>query len=160
MPNLICIKYIFCGFTLLRCSFTVHQLVERSQAGARCDCPFFLRPLQTTWYFLTSYKHCARNWEWHGPGQAGRSSLLFRGREAVRSWAEEHLGTDTAVSCEWWESLSSAPTAPIPHRCVKVNLNTHWRAQLTGQTAWPKFWKGENSKSGSTQVMPLTISDL
>lgn len=34
MSNLICIKYIFCGFTLLRCSFTVHQLVERSQ---RCQ---------------------------------------------------------------------------------------------------------------------------
>lgn len=106
MPNIICIKYIYLWlYSSRRCSLTIHQLVEKSQAGAKCGCPFFLRPLQTTRYLgvFLPLTNTARNWPWHGPGKAGRHSLLFRDRETVGSWSEEHLRTDTAVR---WECLS------------------------------------------------------
>lgn len=112
MPNIICMKYLYLWlYSPRRCSFTIHQLVEKSQAGAKCDCPFFLRPLQTTRYlgvFLPLTKtvqgtgngmdqarlgdaHCSsgveRLWD-HGQRSTGGLTLLW------------------AVSCEWRESLS------------------------------------------------------
>lgn len=167
MPNIICIKYLYLWlYSPRRCSFTIHQLVEKSQAGAKCDCPFFLRPLQTTRYlgvFLPLTKTVqgtgngmdqARLGDAHCSSGVGR--LWDHGQRST--WGLTLLWAVSDGSPSAWGS--AAPTALIPHRHCKVSLSTYWRGQLTGQITLPKFRKGENSKSGSAQAMPLTISDL
>lgn len=163
------LKYIYLWlYSSRRCFFTVHQLVKKSQAGAKCDCPFFLRPLQTTRYLgaflpLTntargagSGMDQARLGDAHCSSEAGR--LWDHGHRSTWGLTRLWAGRDGSPSASWVGT--AAPTALIPYRCCKVSLYTYWRAQLTGETALLKFWKGENSKSGSNQAMPPTISDL
>lgn len=52
---------------------------------------------QIPWCFLTTYKHCARNWLWHGPGKAGKHSLLFK---AGRPWDHGQRSTWGWHCCE------------------------------------------------------------